>query len=345
MFTDNWLILSDISHRDLLSKAGLTVVAERKIDTLGKSLYTVQSPYSFRDNAEANIKALRSYRTENRSIDYNHLYTLAGDNATSIQMASPAELLPLPKSNDQIKVGMIDTAIDMAHPSLEISNVTSKNFTKNTKAAFDYHGTAIAATLVSNTPQYQGLLTNAELYAASVFDNNPEYGGIASTEDIILAMDWLVQKGVKIVNMSLAGGPNQVLQQAIKAYCEQGIVIVAAVGNSGPHASVMYPAGYDCVVGVTAINTKDRVYRRAVRGKHVDVAAYGVGVLAPDSATGFAPVTGTSFATPYVSAFLATQSSNINDPDWVLKALQRSTDLGAPGKDPIYGYGKIDLTQ
>jgi subtilisin family serine protease len=69
----------------------------------------------------------------------------------------------------------------------------------------------------------------------------------------------------------------------------------------------MYPAAYSCVVGVTAINKNHRIYRRAIRGEHVDVAALGVNVFAASRENQFKRVSGTSFAAPFVAAFIASQ--------------------------------------
>ncbi len=83
------------------------------------------------------------------------------------------------------------------------------------------------------------------------------------------------------------------------------MVIVAAAGNGGPKAAPAYPAAYNDVIAVTAIDRAKRAYRRAGRGEHIDLAAPGVDVWTAASVPGARAKTGTSFATPFVTAAVA----------------------------------------
>jgi minor extracellular protease Epr len=83
------------------------------------------------------------------------------------------------------------------------------------------------------------------------------------------------------------------------------------------------------VVGVTAVDGAQRIWRRATQGPHVDFAAIGVKVNVAG-----AEWTGTSLATPVVAGLLARGAS--------LEALTRAArDLGAPGRDPVFGFGLV----
>ena len=85
----------------------------------------------------------------------------------------------------------------------------------------------------------------------------------------------------------------------------QGVVFVAAVGNEGPASGPLYPAAYDGVVGVTAVDGDGKVYRWANRGPFVDIAAEGVNVRIAKPVNQETLQSGTSFAAPLVSAYLA----------------------------------------
>jgi len=137
--------------------------------------------------------------------------------------------------------------------------------------------------------------------------------------------------------MSLTGPHSSILERAIQQACRQQVIIVSAVGNSGPLADTLYPAGYQCTVAVTAIDNEGVPFYRAGRGDHVDFASLGVNV-AHALPGGYKESTGTSFATAYVTAFIANKPDLKNKAD--LKRLAR--DAGTPGKDPVYGYGILE---
>jgi subtilisin family serine protease len=143
--------------------------------------------------------------------------------------------------------------------------------------------------------------------------------------------------------MSLAGPPNALLEIVLEQLAGQGLVIVAAVGNDGPTGSPLYPAAYDSVVGVTAVDSEHRIYRYANRGRQVMFAAPGVrvGVAAP--AGSYAVKSGTSLAAPFVAALIA---ESIAARQWsaaeALHSLKATAvDLGDPQFDEIFGYGLV----
>ena len=104
----------------------------------------------------------------------------------------------------------------------------------------------------------------------------------AGVDDIVRAVDWLHSQGVRVVNISLAGPYNKILDRGLEAAAERGMVIVAAAGNEGAGAPPRYPAAFDYVIAVTAVDADLRVYRRAGAGDHIDFAAPVPNVV-PDS--------------------------------------------------------------
>lgn len=149
----------------------------------------------------------------------------------------------------------------------------------------------------------------------------------------------------EVINLSLAGPANLLLEEAVRRVSERGIIIVAAVGNAGPRSEPSYPAAYEEVVAVTAIDRNKNPYRRAGRGQHIDLAAPGVAVWTAASVSGGRTKTGTSFAAPFVTAAAARMKGASPDlaPERIREALTRSAeDLGEPGKDPIFGWGLLN---
>jgi subtilisin family serine protease len=164
---------------------------------------------------------------------------------------------------------------------------------------------------------------------------------------LIDALDFMAGQDINVLNLSLAGPDNTVLEGVITDLVEdKDIVVVAAVGNDGPRAEPAFPAAYEPVVAVTAVDRDANVYRRAVQGSHVDIAAPGVNVWTAASISGARAKTGTSFAVPFVSA--ATAILRAERPDLsageVAEVLRsKAVDLGETGPDAVFGAGLLNL--
>jgi hypothetical protein len=232
-------------------------------------------------------------------------------------------------------VGMIDTGVDPDAPALAGARVVSRAFFDGA-AAEAAHGADVAAVLAGG-----GRLRGATLYSANVFGGEAALGLAAGADALVRALDWMAAEEVRFVNLSLAGPYNKLLDLAVERAAARGLILVAAVGNDGPEAEPMYPAGFSGVIAVTAVDANGRVYRNAVRGAHVDVAAPGVDVLVR-SGGGARFVTGTSIAAPFVTARLAADPA-LDGARGVAEARARlagtSAELGPAGRDSLYGYG------
>jgi subtilisin family serine protease len=134
------------------------------------------------------------------------------------------------------------------------------------------------------------------------------------------------------------------LENVLRLVIARGHVVVAAVGNDGPAAPPLYPASYPDVVGVTAVDAHRRVLLEACRGRQVKLSAPGADMSAANPAQSFALVRGTSFAAPIVAGLLAEEVHSA-DPEAARRAITelegRAIDLGAPGPDPVYGFGLV----
>ena len=111
-------------------------------------------------------------------------------------------------------------------------------------------------------------------------------------------------------------------------------------GNGGPGAPPAFPAALEGVIAVTAVDVDGRLFEQANRGGYVDVAAPGVRVIAPAAG----PETGTSFAAPFVTAWVAAMIAEGGPAD--AAAMHRAIavtarDLGPAGRDPDFGWGLL----
>ncbi|NIA67163.1 S8 family serine peptidase [Pelagibius litoralis] len=246
----------------------------------------------------------------------------------------------------EVDVGLIDTAVDRSHPALRDSSVLARNFlTAGLKPAPPDHGTAVASLIVgdpaSNT---SGLVPSARLYAAAIFGLRDNDRVVGTTDAIARAIDWLGQQGVRIVNLSLSGPGNQVLRLTARRAHESGMILIAAAGNEGPNAAPVFPAGYQHVVAVTAIDAALQPYSEANRGGYIDIAAPGVDVWSARSGKGGRYSSGTSFAAPFVAAAAAlvlAQDPDITPTLLGQKLTGSARDLGAPGRDSTFGWGLL----
>jgi subtilisin family serine protease len=247
------------------------------------------------------------------------------------------------------QIGLIDTGLDLAHPALRGQRVEAIALRGAGRLPADRkHGTAVAALLVGapDSPA-PGLLPEASLIAVDAF--HAQRGGATRMDafDLVGALRLLAQRRVGIANLSFAGPPNLLLERAVAEARRQGMLLIASAGNDGPRAGPRYPAAYDGVIAVTAVDAKLGVYRRAGRGDHIAFAAPGVNVWTADAgrtgAGAASAKTGTSFAAPFVTAAaalaLARLDGRAGEVPGVLRASAR--DLGAPGFDPVFGHGLI----
>ncbi|NNJ73386.1 MAG: S8 family serine peptidase, partial [Enterobacterales bacterium] len=194
------------------------------------------------------------------------------------------------------------------------------------------HGNAIASLLAQEGAE--------RIWIADIFSGE---GGFSDSEAILKALGWLVRSEVGTINMSLTGPDDPILKVVVESINQKGHMIVAAVGNQGPEGPPQYPAAYDDVIAVTAIDSDGKIYEKANQGDYVDVAALGVNVIAA-STQGSQAYSGTSFACPVIAANLAkilSRPEKVNATMAKKQLYSQLTDLGAKGFDPTFGSGAL----
>lgn len=236
----------------------------------------------------------------------------------------------------QGRIGLIDSAIELQHPSLDSSRIEQKFFCDDTKA--DSHGTAIASILLGRAETQSTLLPKAHLYSAVAFSRTGKE--LQSSLEIMLnALDWLLEQQVRVINLSFGGERNPILELALQRVMDKGVLLVAAAGNNGKRATPSYPAAQQGVVAVTSVDSKDRIWKKASRGNYVDIAASGVDIYLADVNGKARYYSGSSFAAPLVSAALTQSPTTTTELEQWLQT--HVVDLGKSGKDPEYGWGRL----
>lgn len=238
------------------------------------------------------------------------------------------------------RIAVIDTAVDRAHPELANASITTFDVSDG-GANVDPHGTSIAGILAADA-KLTGVAPEAQIVGIAAFTKDATGNTVGNTWSILKALNVAHEQKANILNMSFAGPPDPLMERAMKGAKERSILAVAATGNDGPGADALFPAGYDAVIAVTATDADNAVYANANTGAHVDLAAPGVGLLVLGDGAGFRTSSGTSMATAYASGIAALALSANPGADYMaLRSMleNSTTDLGAPGKDSIFGAG------
>lgn len=229
------------------------------------------------------------------------------------------------------RIGMIDTGANSDLPALAARLRATRGFEGGYEPRD--HGTHVAELLASS---------GAALYAADVFGLDQKGRVVASAEAITSALDWLSSEKLPVVNISIEGPRNPVIEAIVRRYVAMGGIVVAAAGNSGPRAAPAFPAAYAGVVAVTALDAQGHVYRRANQGDYISFAARGVDL--PLGAKG-ERLSGTSYAAPLVAGEIARRMAanpQLGGRDVVAQLQREAVDLGAKGRDPVFGWGRLD---
>ncbi|MDB2616617.1 S8 family serine peptidase [Luminiphilus sp.] len=339
-----WLVMAEPKVFDELASEGYIFDEFTELPGLGLRLAEVAAPASF-DISKTRDGIMDVVGDDRAEVDLNHIYTAGIPEPQSYEAGiSPTDAMPFPLSlaTMNLRIGIVDSAVDTDHPAFATAKISSRPFA-DAEQLPNYHGTAIASIIAANAAPLRGLAPESELFAAAVFEQDETRGEIASTVSLVRALDWLLSSQVDAINLSLAGPPNRLLEVALKRISEQGVMVLAAAGNGGPMARPQYPAAYASVVAVTAVDQRGRAFRLANRGDYLDLAAPGVNLRHAVAGGGYAASSGTSFAVPFAVTAAALMKHQEPDSDVIARLYAAATDIGPPGRDDIYGYGLLTL--
>ena len=239
-------------------------------------------------------------------------------------------------------IAMIDTAVDLGHPSLKLAGIRQTTFGMAASPAA--HGTAIAELLVGRG-SFPGTAPGAQLISLAAFAPASEATWLSQTSTIARAMNEALRLRPNVLNLSFGrSGSDPLMSRALDALARSGVCVVAAAGN-GSGAPVLFPATHPASLAVTAVDGRMRAYRYASQGPQISVAAWGVELSAAVPG-GRRAVSGTSFATAVVAGALlrtAECTSARNPAAMKARMIAQAKDLGAKGPDPVFGAGLFEL--
>ena len=340
-----WLLLLSAQQVMQLKSLPITVIEENYLAELQMLTVRIHVAQQY-DNLAALTKLLAPVGA--KVIERHHVYAIQGsdDKAESmnsqpevnIQQPASAHFDPLSKEQP-LKIGIIDTAIDHQHSGFNHASITTKRFVDDNLIEPKAHATAVLGRIIGQGKTVTPLLTHANIYAASVFYQKDAYSQSAPTLALLQALEWMLENDIKVINMSLAGPPNGLLEQALQRVREKGVAVVAAAGNAGPASRPLFPAAYTSVIAVSAVDKNQRIYRWGNRGKHIDFVAEGVNVATLSAGNKEGVESGTSMAAPIISAAMAIQMQTQDLEQSLTSLVEMTVDLGDGGRDVIYGDG------
>jgi parallel beta-helix repeat protein len=248
--------------------------------------------------------------------------------------------------NPSVLVAVVDTGVDWGHPDLSANYVPlGYDWVNNDPDPMDDngHGTHVVGTIAAVIHNSIGIagLAQVRIMAEKVLDAS----GSGTSSDIARGIIHAVDRGAKIINLSLGSSVgSELLHEAVKYAYDHGVLVVAAAGNDATSAK-HYPAAYNEVVAVSAVDELDHLAAFSNYGDWVDVAAPGVNIYSTVPDDSYAYMSGTSMASPHVvgeAALIWSRFPNMTR-DQVQAQLQYSADdLGEPGFDVCYGFGRIN---
>jgi len=201
-----------------------------------------------------------------------------------IAMIHAPEMWSVTKGAGPINVAVLDTGIDMHHPDLAANYAGGYNvFDQSSNPMDDHgHGTHVAGTIAAldNDIGVVGVAPEVRLWAVKVLDHL----GVGTDENIAQGTDWVINKkrqigGDWIMSLSLGGNMDSPVEaEAFKRVIAEGILVTAAAGNLGL-AFTEFPAAYDGVIAVGAIDSTSELAMFSDFGPRLNVVAPGVGVL------------------------------------------------------------------
>jgi subtilisin family serine protease len=333
---------------ELAQAYGLELISSRPVALLGAraELFRVRPGRS----ETAALAALRR-DARVRSVQFNLRYFHSGGDKSGsslIPQYGPRKV-HLPEAHKlalgrSVTVAVIDTQVDLRHPDLEGAVVRTFDAVGDGDAAPDFHGTAVAG-IIGSHGVVEAVAPQATILAVRAFRTKAGVRPDTTSYILLGAIDWAARNGARVLNMSFVGPRDKSVEDLLAEVGRKGLVLVAAAGNAGPRAPPVYPGAYPGVIAVTAVDAADRRYVHANRGRYIAIAAPGVDVLAPVNGGKHELLSGTSFATAYVSGIAALLLER--DPTLDAAAVARlittaADDLGPVGRDDDFGAGRIN---
>ncbi|MDV2884123.1 S8 family peptidase [Alkalihalophilus pseudofirmus] len=246
-----------------------------------------------------------------------------------------------------VTIAILDTGVDPEHQDLKDKLLTGFNAFDESSDHSDAHGhgthvAGVAAALTNNVTGIAGVSWHSKILPVKVLNDNGE----GSSYEVAKGIYWAVDNGADVINMSLGDYYHaDVLQDAVRYAYENDVVLIAASGNDNVE-DPMYPAQYEEVLTVAAVDdTRNRAFFSNY-GQHIDVAAPGAHIPSLFPNNQYTVMSGTSMASPHVAGLaglIRAMRPDLNVEQVYDVIRNTARDLGTEGHDAYYGHGEIDV--
>ncbi|MFJ8584944.1 S8 family peptidase [Streptomyces sp. NPDC093595] len=335
----SYIVTLDEAAADAESKAGKAIAA--KYGAKIEKTYTAALNGYAVELSEAQAKKLAADPAVD-SVVQNRVFTISGTQPSPPSWGLDRidqRALPLNQSytypdpaGEGVTAYIIDTGVRITHSDFGGRASYGYDAVDNDNTAQDGngHGTHVAGTVAGNA---YGVAKKARIVGVRVLNNS----GSGTTAQVVAGIDWVTRNAVKpaVANMSLGGGADTALDNAVRNSIAAGVTYAIAAGNDGRDASSTSPARVTEALTVGSTTSSDARSSFSNYGSVVDIFAPGSSITSAwntgDSATN--TISGTSMAAPHVAGAAALYLANNRTatPSQVASALTSAATTGVVG--------------
>ncbi|WP_327004212.1 S8 family serine peptidase [Dactylosporangium sp. NBC_01737] len=262
-------------------------------------------------------------------------------------------------AGDGVVVAVLDTGVG-AHPDLDGQILDGTSYIGEPgsfRTDNDGHGSSMAGVIAAkggNADHLLGIAPKSKILPVRIASSRSQMGPTNIPEGI----RWSVDHGAKVINLSTGGTViDRTAEDAVRYALDHDVVIVAGSGNTSQFpagSGVIAPARFPGVVAVSAIDRDGKAWDGAIRGPEVVLSAPGVAIPLVSASGGnrvvgyYPTANGTSIATAVVSgaaALIRAKYPQLPAKDVIQRLISTADDAGPPGRDPDYGYGRLNLVK
>ena len=242
-----------------------------------------------------------------------------------------------------VTVAILDTGVEGTHPDLSARMVPGWNVYDNNSNTADVHGhgtrvAGTAAAAFNNSIGVAGVAGNAKIMPIRI----SALDGSAYLSAMAQGLTWAADNGARVANISYVCANSPTVLSAASYFKSKGGLVTSAAGNYSVEESF---APTSAMIPVSAVDSTDNKASFSSYGSYVSMSAPGVGIYTTANGGGYASVSGTSFASPVTAGTVALMmAANSTLSNTVIEGLlySNAVDLGAAGRDNMYGYGRVD---
>ncbi len=245
-----------------------------------------------------------------------------------------------------VTIAVLDTGVAKSS-TLQEANITRRDFLDlpaDAEGEGAGHATAVASIIAGNGVDVKGVSPSAGILSYRVLDGAGSGDSFTMAKALVDAVD----SGARVINICAGSeSDSHIMKGAVGYAIQKGVLIVASAGNDGS-SHISYPAGYDGVISVGAVDAQGAHANFSNTGAKLSVSAPGIGVATGGVGDEKITFSGTSAAAPFVSGTLGALISECPDlsPGEVADLVRKyADDVGKPGKDEEYGYGILNISR